>query len=198
MYRFFSTAVLLNWLAAMAFIALSGFGLGEEGGGLVKAFGAAITNPALFGFHERMAEIIAMMFALAGLTAGLWAILALAVADDSEAQQKDQDFVVATSLGVCLLLLMPALMLAAWGGDVAMGTLACVASFITVLAGVAHRMFAVAEISERAPQQPMQTLSEKTARSMASQSASLAMSGARTNRFIPKQTYVPNRTGDAT
>ena len=192
MYRFFSFAVLFNWLIIIAMIGLVGFGMTENADGLMSALARALSAEIPFALPVNIADSVAIGTALSVLTAGLWAIMAVLFADESVQHNEEQDFVIATSLGYCLILFACLIALAVGIGEHAIGALASVASLATVVAGVAQRVFsAEARSRKMVTKSKESSLSLLHAQSMAAQSARLASAGARSSRFVPKQPY-PN------
>ena len=145
MFRFFSLAVLVNWLAFVAMVGVIGLGFEGESTGLITAFVSVLTAESAFGLDSSLAQAIAMTGALSMLAAGLWSIMAVLFADNSPQHNQDQDFVVAASLGYCLLLFAGLAGLAIATGDHLVGTLSGVASMTPILAGVALRVTSTAE-----------------------------------------------------
>lgn len=190
MQRFFSFAVLFNWLIVIAMIGLVGFGMGGEQAGLINGLAAMLSAETPFGLPAHIAKATSIAAALSVLTAGLWAIMAVLFADDSEQHNHEQDFVIATSLGYCLILFAGVIAFSVGVGNHLMGALAAIASLATVLAGVAQRVFA-AEARSRihSANEGERSLSALRAHAMATQSAKLASAGARTTRFVPKQPF---------
>ena len=190
MYRFFSFAVLFNWLIVVAMLGLVGFGMADKPGGLIDGLASVLTSDTPFALPTHIAKAVSVTAALSVLTAGLWAIMAILFADDSEQHNQEQDFVIAASLGYCLILFACVVVLAVGVGNPAMGALASVGSLATVLAGVAQRIFS-AEARSRIQNigEGERSLSVLRARSMATQSAKLATAGARSTRFVPKQPF---------
>lgn len=190
MYRFFSFAVLFNWLIVVAMLGLVGFGMADKPGGLIDGLASVLTADTPFALPTHIANAVSVVAALSVLTAGLWAIMAILFADDSEQHSQEQDFVIATSLGYCLILFACVVVLAVGVGSPAMGALASVGSLATVLAGVAQRVFSAEARSRiRNTGEGERSLSVLRARSMATQSAKLATAGARSTRFVPKQPF---------
>lgn len=190
MYRFFSFAVLFNWLIVMAMIGLVGLGLTESADGLISAVAQMLAAETPFALPINIADTIAIGAALSVLTAGLWAIMAVLFADDSDQHNQEQDFVISTSLGYCLILFASLIAVSVGVGDTTIGALASVASMATVLAGVAQRVFSAEERSRKMKSSEGQSsLSLLHAQSMATQSAKLASVGARSARFVPKQPF---------
>lgn len=190
MYRFFSFAVLFNWLIVVAMLGLVGLGMADTPGGLIKGLAAMLTAETPFALPVHIAKAVSIAAALSVLTAGLWAIMAILFADDSEQHNQEQDFVIATSLGYCLIMFACLVVLAVGVGKPSIGALASVASMATVLAGVAQRVFS-AEARSRMQNkvEGVGSFSALRAQSMATQSAKLAAAGARSTRFVPKQPF---------
>ena len=190
MYRFFSFAVLFNWLIVIAMLGLVGFGMAEKPSGLINGLTGMLTDQTPFAVPVHIAKAVSIFAALSVLTAGLWAIMAILFADDSDKHIQEQDFVIATSLGYCLILFASVVVLAVGVGNPAIGALASVASLATVLAGVAQRVFsAEAQSKMRNTGEGVSSFSALRAQSMATQSAKLATAGARSSRFVPKQPF---------
>lgn len=190
MYRFFSFAVLFNWLIVIAMIGLVGFGMTDVSEGLMSAVAQMLAAESPFAMPVNVADAVAIGAALSVLTAGLWAIMAVLFADDSDQHNQEQDFVIATSLGYCLILFACLIALSVGVGAHAIGALASVASLATVLAGVTQRVFSAEERARKLKsKQGESSLSMLRAQSMAMQSAKLAAVGARSSRFVPKQPF---------
>ncbi len=190
MFRFFSLAVLVNWLALVAMIGVVGIGFEGQSTGLIAAIVSVLTAETSFGLEFSLARAIAMTGALSVLAAGLWSIMAVLFADKSLQHNQDQDFVVSASLGYCLMLFAGLLGLALATGDHLVGMLSCVSSMTTILAGVALRMTsAQAQAGKTEAEDEAGSFSLTRARSMASQSANLASVGARGSRFTPKHLH---------
>ncbi len=190
MHRFFSFAVLFNWLVVIAMIGLVGFGIGGEQPGLISGLEAMLSAESPFAIPAHIAKMISIAAALSVLTAGLWAIMAIMFADDSVRHNHEQDFVIATSLGYCLILFACVIAFSVGVGNHSIGALASIASLATVLAGVTQRVCAAEARSKiRNAKAGENSLSALRAQSMAAQSAKLASAGARTTRFVPKQPF---------
>ena len=190
MHRFFSFAVLFNWLIVMAMIGLVGFGLTEGAGGLISAVAQMLAAETPFALPINVADSVAIAAALSVLTAGLWAIMTVLFADDSDQHSEEQDFVIATSLGYCLILFASLVAVSVGVGETSIGALASVASMATVLAGVAQRVFSAEERAKKSKSiEGQSSLSQLHAQSMATQSAKLASLGSQSTRFVPKQPF---------
>lgn len=196
MYRFFSFAVLFNWLIIIAMLGLVGFGLSADKNGMINGLTQLLAAETPFGVSASGAKAVAVGAALAVLTAALWAIMAVLFADDSDQHNSEQDFVISASLGFCLILFGCLIALSVGTGQTELGALASIASLVTVLAGVAQRVFAAEERSRTAKEyEAKDRYSLMQTKSLASQSAKLASVGARSSRFTPKpqnHTYYSN------
>lgn len=196
MYRFFSFAVLFNWLIVIAMIGLVGLGLSADRSGMMSGLTSLLVAEAPFGLSDSLARAISIGASLSVLTAALWAIMAVLFADDSDQHSSEQDFVISVSLGFCLILFACLIALSVGVGQYEVGALASVASYVTVLAGVAQRVFSAEERARTAQRKQVEgRFSLVQAQSMASQSAKLASVGARSSRFVPKaqhHTYYSN------
>lgn len=179
MQRFISIALLVNWLAVMAGVGLSGLGMGE---GLLPAGMHMLT--ALFGGNAFLAEPLVMAVALMINVAIVWAILAVSVAQPNGDGHSDAEFAVHASTGFCLVVFALVLLTAAFARAADVGALATVASFATVLTAVAWRFVAADEMAQDT--KPVaESFSLTTARRMAAQSATISGNG---SRLMPKRT----------
>lgn len=192
MSRFFAIAILLNWIAVLAFLGAVGFGASEGANGLLNA-GAAMLSAHPSGLVTgQVAQSTMAFLALIVFTTALWALMASIFAHSDGSETGDEDFVVMAALAICLTIFAVIAGMSVWFSNSQVGALAAVASFATLLTGIAHRICIIeAKVAKSGDAPIAKSFSSARAGAMAGQSATLANVGARSSRFVPKRPFQP-------
>ncbi|MDZ7822690.1 MAG: hypothetical protein U5K75_00685 [Ahrensia sp.] len=155
----------------------------------ISMFDALASGSVVADFVQPIVSFVAISL----LAAGLWAGMALFFGSADGTEKNEQDFVMISSLGFCLLVFGALMFVAVSGGNAKVGALSALASFATILSGVAHKVTVAQSAGSEfdAPNKLDANVSKTYAAAMASQSALLANAGARNSRFVPKRPYQP-------
>jgi hypothetical protein len=191
MYRFFSITVILNWVAVLAVLSVVGLGIKVEQGGMIDALNEALSSEAGLQLLPETAYALSVAAVLIVLTMATWALLAIIFAAPNGTENKQQDFVIMFAMGVCLCVFAIILAIAIYTGATFLSTTICIASFATILAGIAHRVFVIEAEGRNAAEALNEGFGLVTTPVMARQSAARPMSGRANSRFVPKRNLQP-------
>ncbi|WP_018687690.1 hypothetical protein [Ahrensia kielensis] len=195
MYRFFSIAVMLNWLAVLCVLGIVGFGLENGSGGMIAALNETLSGEAGLQLPAVTAKLLTNAAVLTVMIAAVWALLAIIFAAPNGVENNQLDLVIMLSMGICLCVFAVILALAIYTSAAVLSAMVCIASFATILAGIAHRVFMIEAEGRKMPVPANEGFGLAGARNMQRPNANLAMStnmtANRNNRFVPKRNFQP-------
>lgn len=191
MYRFFSIAVMLNWLAVLCVLGIVGLGLENGSGGMIAALNETLSGEAGLQLQAVTAKLLTNAAVLTVMVAAVWALLAIIFAAPNGVENNQLDFVIMLSLGVCLCVFAVILALAIYTSAAVLSAMVCIASFATILAGIAHRVFVIEAEGRKMSVPANEGFGLAGARNMQRPNANLAVTANRNNRFVPKRNFQP-------
>lgn len=191
MFRLFSIAVILNWVAVLAVLSILGLGLDIGSSGMIDLLHQALNGEAGLQLHSGTAHLLSSSAIFIVSTSALWALLAIIFAAPNGSENKQQDFVIMLAMGICLCVFALILALAIYTGSSILSANVCIASFATMLAGIAHRVFVIEAENRKAPHALSEGFGLYNVRPNDNFARAQNMTGSRRDRFVPKRNLQP-------